>query len=281
MEPFLPSANLSGRMHVFGRPQASRNCVLRRLSVDESTRIAPHVKTVRLEADAVLFDEEDPAGHAYFPLDSVISLQRTTRDGATVEFGMVGSEGALGVETLLESERAPGRAVAVRAGYAIRIPGHALLAAFRRYSPFRSGLLSSCGAFNSQVVQRSICHRAHTIEQQFCTWLLLMHDRAESGRLDVTHEAIGGLLGGRREGVSLIVRRLRSDRLISAGYRSLHVLDRAGLEARGCECYGAIRGAYSCLKCNDHQPFEIVNPRKRRDSLPFVRRLMSDEIEEA
>ena len=280
MDTFLPSANLSDRMHASGQPQASRNCVLQKLSVDESSRIAPHMKTVRLEADTVLFDEEVHSGHAYFPLDSVISLQRTTRDGATVEFGMVGNEGALGVETLLESGRAPGRAVAVRAGYASRIPEHALLDAFRRNSPFRSGLLFSYGAFNSQVVQRSICHRVHTVEQQFCTWLLLMHDRSESDRLDVTHEEIGGLLGGRREGVSLMVRRLRNDRLISSGYRSLRVLDRAGLEVRGCECYGAIRDAYSCLKCDGRPAFKIANPQKDRDSLPFVQRSKTDERKE-
>lgn len=202
------------------------------------------LEPMQLAAGAVIFESGDRASHAYFPQDSVISLQCATREGASVEFGMVGREGLLGIEALLENGRMPGRAVVVRPGRALRSPVQLLTDPFRRYTPFRSGLLQFYGALYAQVVQRSICHRVHTIEQQLCTWLLLMRERSGTDRLDFTHEDVAGFLGGRREGVTIAVRRLRKDGLVRPGYRSLVILHRVELEAHSCECYGAIRDAY-------------------------------------
>ncbi|MBI3375388.1 MAG: Crp/Fnr family transcriptional regulator [Betaproteobacteria bacterium] len=225
-------------------PLLLKNQLLETLPRDVYSRIALELEPMELAADAVIFESGDPASHAYFPQDCVISLQCATLEGASVEFGMVGREGLLGIEALLENGRMPGRAVVVRPGRALRSPVQLLMDPFRQYTRFRSSLLQFYGALYAQVVQRSICHRVHTIEQQFCTWLLLMRERSGTDRLDFTHENVAGLLGGRREGVTIAVRRLRKDGLVRTGYRSLAILHRAELEARSCECYGAIRKAY-------------------------------------
>jgi len=247
MESFSLPVEFEGRAHVFSKPHDAKNRLLQLLSPDAYLRMASDFKPVQLAADFVIFEDGDRANYAYLPQDCVISLQCATREGASVEFGMIGNEGTLGIEVLLEGGQMPGRAVVACAGRALRIPAQAFVDSFRRYSLFRSGLLHFYGAFNAQVVQRSICHRVHTIEQQLCTWLLLMHDRSGGDRLDFTHEDVGGFLGGRREGVTIAVRRLRNDGLVRSGYRCLVILDRTGLEARSCECYGAIRGAYERL----------------------------------
>lgn len=207
--------------------------------------MAHDLKQVQLAAGFAVLEHGEGANHAYFPQDCVISLQCVTREGGSVEFGMIGNEGVQGIEILLESGQLRHRAVVTRAGSALRIPGRAFVNYFRAYDAFRQGLLRFHAAFNSQVVQRSICHRLHTMEQQLCTWLLLMHDRSAGNALKFTHEAVGGLLGGRREGVSIALRRLRNDGLVRSGYRSFVILDRAGLEARSCECYGSILRAYA------------------------------------
>ncbi len=233
------------RVHGSGKSHGQKNRLLRSLPPDAYARVDAEFTAIPLAADSVLFEYGDRAKQVYFPQDCVISLQLATREGESVEFGMLGSEGVLGLETLFESGRTPGRAVVSRVGHALRVPTELLLESFRQYAPFRSGLLHFYAAFNTQVVQRSICHRVHTIEQQLCTWLLLMHDRSDDDRLHCTHEEVGGFLGGRREGISIAVRRLRNDGLVSSGYRCLVILDRRGLEARSCECYGAIRAAYT------------------------------------
>lgn len=249
------------RVRALGALHGPKNRLLLLLLPEARAQMDADCAEIQLEADAVLFEYGERVKYAYFPQDCVISLQLATRDGASVEFGMIGNEGVVGLETLFENGRAPGRAIAARAGRALRVPAQSVLRAFRQYAAFRSGLLHFYGAFNAQVVQRSICHRVHTIDEQLCTWLLLMHDRSGNDRLSCTHEAVGGFLGGRREGVSIAIRRLRRDGLVRSGYRCLVVLDRMGLEARSCECYGAIRGAYPAGYANVRRTLAAVSTR--------------------
>ncbi len=221
------------------------NRLLTALAPDAYLCVAAALEPIELAAGFVLTGNDERPKHAYFPEDCVVSLQCSTREGASVEFGMVGNEGALGIAVLFESRQAHGRAVVQSAGRALRLPVKALLDSCRRCAGFRSSLLRFSWAFNVQVAQRSVCHRAHSTEHHLCTWLLLMHDRSGGSELAVTQEALGRLLGARREGVSITTRRLRGDGLIDYTRGRLAVLDRAALEARSCECYATIRQAYA------------------------------------
>jgi hypothetical protein len=63
----------------------------------------------------------------------------------------------------------------------------------------------------------------------------------------MTQELIANMLGVRRQGVTEAARALENNGLI--GYRrgTIDVLDRAGIEARACECYGVVRKEYDRL----------------------------------
>ena len=241
---------LPGKSHVWSRvfaiPPAAKNRVLASLAPEAYLCVAGELEPVELAAGCVIAESHEQTKHAYFPERCVVSLQRTTRDGASVEFGMVGSEGVLGIAALFEGHQTLGRAVVQSAGRALRLPVKALLDSCRRCDGFRTGLLRFAWAFNVQVAQRSICHRVHSTEHHLCSWLLLMHERSSGDELEVTQEALGGLLGARREAVSIAARRLRDDGLIRYVRGHLAIRDRAALEARSCECYEVIRQAYAC-----------------------------------
>ena len=207
-------------------------------------RVVSELEPVELAAGSTVVENDERALHAYFPEDCVFSVQRTTRDGGSVEFGIVGREGVLGIGASLDGNRMHGRGITARAGRALRMPAELLRDLYRRDDRFRSNLVSFYSAFDTQVAQRSICHRVHTTEQHLCCWILLMTDRSDGADLEATHEVIGGLLGARREGVTLAIMRLRDDGLLRSARSRLTILDRAALEARSCECYGVIRQAY-------------------------------------
>lgn len=57
----------------------------------------------------------------------------------------------------------------------------------------------------------------------------------------MTQELIADMLGVRREAVSREAARLQDAGLISYHRGHITILDRAGLEARACECYGVVR----------------------------------------
>ena len=86
-----------------------------------------------------------------------------------------------------------------------------------------------------------MCNRQHTVEQQLCRWLLLSLDRLSTDSLNMTQELIANMLGVRREGVTEAAGNLQLASLIEYHRGHITVLDRAGLEARVCECYKVVK----------------------------------------
>src|SRR5664279_2252086 len=91
------------------------------------------------------------------------------------------------------------------------------------------------------MAQTAVCNRHHTVDQQLCRLLLLSLDRLPSNELNMTQEIMANMLGVRREGVNDAASKLQSAGLIHYSRGRLQVLDRAGIEARSCECYNVVR----------------------------------------
>jgi len=85
------------------------------------------------------------------------------------------------------------------------------------------------------------------VDQQLCRWLLLSLDRLPANELTMTQELIANMLGVRREGVTEAAGKLQSAGLIQYRRGRITVLDRAGLEARVCECYDVVRREFRRL----------------------------------
>ena len=66
-------------------------------------------------------------------------------------------------------------------------------------------------------------------------------DRLPSNKLTMTQELIANMLGVRREAVTEAAGKLQAEGLIRYRRGHITVNDRAGLEARACECYRAVR----------------------------------------
>lgn len=224
-----------------------RNLLLAALPRDNLARLAADLEPVWYEAGTAICEEGDRLSHAYFPEDSVVSLIGATRDGATVETGMVGSEGAIGIASFLGGGLMHGRAVVQRGGRMLKLPAPALRGMFRRCEDFQSGLLRFTEAFVVQLTERALCQRICTIEERLCCWLLLMHDRLDGDELAITHETLAGLLGARRQGVTSAAKRLLDEGLLRYVRGNVTIVDRDTIEERSCECYAVIRRAYQRL----------------------------------
>jgi CRP-like cAMP-binding protein len=102
-------------------------------------------------------------------------------------------------------------------------------------------------ALITQMSQTAVCNRHHSLDQQLCRWLLLSLDRLDSNELVMTQELIANMLGVRREGVTEAAGHLQTAGLIRYRRGHIQVLDRAGLEARACECYAVVKQEYDRL----------------------------------
>jgi len=218
-----------------------RNRLLALLPAEEFGRLREHLSPVFLTAGEAIYDSGLPADWIYFPTTAVVSFVHTAESGATTQVGVVGNEGVLGLAVLLGAKSLPDGAIVQIAGEALRSRGEVVAAEFWRAGTFQHLLLRYLQALMTQISQTAACNQMHSVEQRLCRWLLLCLDRVESDELTMTQEVLAGMLGDRRESVTLAAGNLQSLGLIQYARGRVAVLDRAGLEAMACECYKIVR----------------------------------------
>ncbi len=221
------------------------NQLLDALPPEAQAVLRPQLEWVELPHGARLHEAGLPLRHVHFPVSAVVSIVSSMLDGASAEVAVVGSEGVVGVAAFMGSQPAQTSAVVHGAGHAWRIAASALARQALASAPLLRGLLAYTQALLTHMAQTSACHRHHGLDQQLCRWLLMHLDRLPGDELRVTQHDIAGLLGVRREGVTVGALKLQRAGLIRYERGRISVLDRAGLEARSCECYGVVALAHA------------------------------------
>jgi CRP-like cAMP-binding protein len=189
----------------------------------------------------------NPLTDVYFPGTMLCSLIQVMEDGRSAEIAMVGSEGLIGVEAVFGVQASMNDATVQIAG-----EGQALsmsLSAFRlelaRQGPFASLVRNYANGFVRSLFQSAACNALHSVDARCCRWLLHAQDRLSTDELPVTHELVAAMLGVRRSTVSVIMKSLAQDHVVSSRHRSIRIVDRNALEARACECYATVTALLS------------------------------------
>jgi CRP-like cAMP-binding protein len=209
--------------------------------------IHPELEWVALKAGTTLHETGDLLRHVYFPASGIVSMVSTMRDGASAEVAAVGRDGVVGVCAFIGGDRTHTAAVVQGDGFAWRMSARSIAAHAERSPAVMRPLLRYTQALFTHMAQTSGCNRHHEIDQQLCRWMLLHLDLCDSDQILATQERIASMLGVRRSGVTGAALKLQDAGLIRYGRGRITVLDRAGLEARSCECYAVIRQGYDRL----------------------------------
>jgi CRP-like cAMP-binding protein len=223
------------------------NHLLAALPDAEWQRWLPQLEAVELPLGKVLYESGGRLNHVYFPCDAIVSLLYVMEDGASAEIAVVGNEGLVGISLFMGGGSTPSRAVVQSAGRGYRLKAALMKDEFERAGPVMHLLLRYTQALITQMAQTAVCNRHHSLDQQLCRWLLLSLDRLQSNELVMTQELIANMLGVRREGVTEGALKLQKAGLIRYARGHISVLDRAGLEARTCECYEVVKKEYDRL----------------------------------
>jgi CRP-like cAMP-binding protein len=219
----------------------AQNHLLAALPPAEFERLSPHLGLVPLRLGEILYEPGGQMQHAYFPTTSIVSLHYVMESGASAETAGVGNEGVVGISLFMGGDTTPSSAVVQTAGHAYRLAGRLLKQEFNRAGPMQHLLLRYTQALITQMIQTAACNRHHSVEQQLCRWLLLTLDRLPSRELVMTQELVASMLGVRREGITMAAGNLQQAGLIRYRRGHIAVADRAGLEARACECYAVVK----------------------------------------
>jgi CRP-like cAMP-binding protein len=223
------------------------NHLLAALPSAEWQRWLPHLEAVELPLGQVLYESGSRLNHVYFPTTAIVSLLYVMEDGASAEIAVVGNEGLVGISLFMGGGSTPSRAVVQSAGLGFRLEANLMKGEFDRAGPVMHLLLRYTQALITQMAQTAVCNRHHSLDQQLCRWLLLSLDRLQGSELVMTQELIANMLGVRREGVTEGALKLQRAGLIRYARGHISVLDRAGLEARTCECYAVVKKEYERL----------------------------------
>jgi len=225
----------------------SQNHLLAALPPAEFERLSSHLELVPLRLGDVLYEPGGQMQHAYFPTTSIVSLHYVMESGASAETAGVGNEGVVGISLFMGGNTTPSSAVVQTAGHAYRLPSRLLKQEFDRHELVQRLLLRYTQALLTQMTQTGACNRHHSVSQQLCRWLLLTLDRIPARELVMTQELVASMLGVRREGITEAAGNLQREGVISYRRGHISVIERAGLEARSCECYAVVKKEFARL----------------------------------
>ncbi len=213
---------------------------------DEYASIAPHLEEVEVPSGRCLFDVGEVLTHAYFPRTGVVSMVMLTDEGRkAVEIVNVGKEGMVGLPAVLATGSLPARAFGQIAGRAMRISAAALRREYARGTALNVMQHRYCQALFTHAARGAVCNALHSIEERCARWILTTQDRLERDELPLTQEFLAQMLAVRRASVTVAAGALQRADLIRYRRGKVTVLDRAGLEASVCDCYGIVRDEYA------------------------------------
>jgi CRP-like cAMP-binding protein len=236
-----------------GPLEATRNLLLARLPRDAYALIEPHFEHCSVELGTVLHRPGQDIDDLYFPLNCLISVTVTMRDGRTAETGVVGCREVVGINAFMGGRETTQTEYVVQiAGDAVRMPAYPLREQFDRHKGVRSVLLKYTQAMLAQVTQNAACNGLHSLEQRYARWLLEARDRVGEDEMRLTQQFISEMLGVRRAGVTEVSGRFEKRGIVHQRRGRTRIIDDKQLEAAACECYRVLAEEYDRLLGESH-----------------------------
>jgi len=247
--------NTTPPSHISRSPR--QNHILAALPTATYERVLPALEEIILELGQVIYESGGQQDYLFFPTTGIVSLLYVMEDESSAEIAIVGFEGVVGVALFMGGETTPSRAVVQCAGRGYKLKAHFLKVEFDRGGAAQHLLLRYTQALITQMSQTVVCNRYHTIDQQFCRWLLLSLDRLPAAELAMTEGLIANMLGLRHDGMTDAIDLLQSAGMIHYKAGKITVLDRPKLEVRVCECYAVVKREYDRLLPFVKRPLDV------------------------
>ena len=233
--PPSKSATTTRTVGVDGHPV--HNDILLAIPAKERELLYPKLELVRLNTHHVLHEPGDSLKSAYFCNSGLISILSVFPDGKSVEVGLVGKEGFIGVPLVAGFRTSPTRAIAQIEASAFRIDAETLMGLLRQCIKLERKLQQFSQIMAMQVTQIAACNRLHEVNERLARWLLMSADRIGSNSVPLTQEFLAQMLGTRRSSVTVAAGMLQKAGLITHSRGDVKIVDRRQLEEAACECY--------------------------------------------
>jgi CRP-like cAMP-binding protein len=217
------------------------NSILLDLPPAERNQVLPKLELVRLQLHQVVHEAGETVKSGYFVNSGMMSVLAVQRDGKSVEVGLIGSEGFVGLPLLVGYRTSPTRVVTQGDGTAYRCEAGALQQLFPQCPVLVQQLNRFAQRLAMQTTQLAACNRLHDVEERLARWILMSQDRIRTDNLPLTQEFLSQMLGTRRSSVTVSAGLLQKAGLISYTRGQVTILNRKKLEDAACDCYGIVQ----------------------------------------
>jgi CRP-like cAMP-binding protein len=221
--------------------EANRNRLLASLRAEELSLLERHFREVPMTQGQLLEERGQRVDTVYFPQSGMISLIVEMPEDETIEVGMVGSEGAIGINVGLGSRIASVTSLVQVSGVTFKISA----SRFRSIASQSQQMQDLIVRYNEmqlgQIQQTAACNALHDVGSRLSRWLLQTSDRTNSDTIPFTREFLGKMLGVRRGTVSAVASGFESAGLIETHRGVIKLLDRERLKKETCYCYNFLR----------------------------------------
>jgi CRP-like cAMP-binding protein len=173
----------------------------------------------------------------------LVSIVVVMSDGKTVEAGLIGKEGIVGLPGVAGHKRSPLREVVQIPGEGFRIKIGALRKKLKSAPTLDGHLKRYASVLAMQIAQTAACNRLHDTDRRLARWLLMAVDRVNSESIRITHDFLATMLGTDRSSVSLAAGDFQKRGIIEYSRGTVKILDRELLETSACECYRVIQNS--------------------------------------
>jgi CRP-like cAMP-binding protein len=215
----------------------SENLLLQSVPLMECNLLFPKLKPVDLPLHKVLTRTGHAVKHAYFITSGVASVLMVTAGGKSVEVGLTGNEGFVGLPLIVGFRSSPTQSLMQVAGSGLRITARDLMDTLEVCPVLTKCLQRYAQELAMQAMQVAACNRLHSVEARLARWLLMTQDRVDGDLIPLTQQFVAHMLGTRRASVTDAASALQKARLIAYTRGKVKVANRPGLEKASCVCY--------------------------------------------
>jgi CRP-like cAMP-binding protein len=220
------------------------NRILASLASADLERLAPHLSPIALPIHHRLHSPSQTDGDVYFLEDGVCSIVAIMENGTTVEVGVIGRDGFVGMAAALGTSHLPNRCVMQIPGHGFSIKSKILIQHIQESRQLHLCLLRSVQGLLVQTAQTAACNRVHELHERLARWLLMCYDRVQVDEVPITQELLAMMLGTRRSTVTVAAGILQKAGLIAFARGHVAIKNHAGLMEAACECYQVVHDEY-------------------------------------
>jgi CRP-like cAMP-binding protein len=146
----------------------------------------------------VLHEPGEAIKSVYFLNNGLGSVLTTQPDGKTVEVGLIGREGFVGLPIIFGFKTSGLRVVTQGDATAYRVEASFLLSILPESRELEKQLQRFSMMLAMQSTQLAACNRLHDVVARLARWLLMSQDRIASTTLPLTQDFLAQMLGTRR-----------------------------------------------------------------------------------